>query len=360
MPAVVTGEQQPREPMLSYAQNAEDVVLERVFADIERGFYVDVGASRPVEDSVTHHFYERGWRGVNVEPDPVEYGELVTARPDDTNVNAAVGSGDGPVLYYPGLVRGHGTLDAAVADGRGSGDPFEVEQLSLDRIFAEHAPPGGVEFLKVDVEGTEADVLASLDWQRRRPRVVVVEAVDAGGAPTHEAWEPRLTAARYRHGLFDGVNRFYCRDEDAGVLLPRMTAPANVLDNWRPAREAAAQDSLHSQLELMHERFAEVHAALEATRGALAAETAAHARTREALEQAARGAVDAERAARALLEQERARHGATRTTLEQQTAAREAIQQTLEALYASTSWRVTTPLRDASRLARMLRRGSRA
>ena len=57
-----------RPPILSYAQNAEDVVLSRVFAAQEFGFYVDIGARHSVEDSVTLHFYERGWHGVNVEP----------------------------------------------------------------------------------------------------------------------------------------------------------------------------------------------------------------------------------------------------------------------------------------------------
>ena len=81
--------------MLSYAQNAEDVVLERAFADVEEGFYVDVGASAPVDDSVTFHFYERGWHGVNVEPDPDDYERLVARASRDVNLRAAVGSRQG-------------------------------------------------------------------------------------------------------------------------------------------------------------------------------------------------------------------------------------------------------------------------
>ncbi len=57
-------------PMVSYAQNGEDVVLARVFGDRRAGFYVDVGAGHPVVDSVTKHFYDLGWRGINVEPLP--------------------------------------------------------------------------------------------------------------------------------------------------------------------------------------------------------------------------------------------------------------------------------------------------
>src|SRR5258708_7728703 len=190
--------------MLSYAQNAEDVVLQRVFADVERGFYIDVGASDPVEDSVTFHFYLHGWHGVNVEPDPDQYERLIAARPRDVNLQAAVGSGEVPIAYFPSAVRGHGTVNAMVAGGRG-------DTVTLERLFPEHAPPEGVDFLKVDVEGWEAEVLASADWERHRPRIVLVEAVDPEGRPTHEGWEPALLAAGYRLGLFDGVNRFYCR-----------------------------------------------------------------------------------------------------------------------------------------------------
>jgi uncharacterized membrane protein len=69
-----------RPPILSYAQNGEDVVLSRAFADQEFGFYVDVGACHPVEDSVTLHFYERGWQGVNVEPDRELHALFLEAR----------------------------------------------------------------------------------------------------------------------------------------------------------------------------------------------------------------------------------------------------------------------------------------
>jgi len=56
--------------MISYAQNFEDVILERIFKDKESGFYVDIGACHPVYDSVTYHFYLKGWSGINVEPQP--------------------------------------------------------------------------------------------------------------------------------------------------------------------------------------------------------------------------------------------------------------------------------------------------
>ncbi len=53
---------------ISYAQNREDVVLQRALSGVQRGRYVDVGANDPTEDSVSKAFYEAGWRGITVEP----------------------------------------------------------------------------------------------------------------------------------------------------------------------------------------------------------------------------------------------------------------------------------------------------
>jgi FkbM family methyltransferase len=399
--------------MLSYAQNAEDVVLRRVFLDRVTGFYVDIGACDPVEDSVTKHFYDHGWRGVNVEPDSRFHAALAADRPRDVNLRAAIGRGETPLIFYPTGTRGHGTLDAARAAGLNAAEPEMVSQMTLARILAEQAPAEGVEFLKVDVEGWEEEVLASADWSKVRPRVVVVEAVDPDGRPSHERWEGILLAADYKFGLFDGLNRFYCREEDAETLLPRLAAPGNVLDNWRLARELRAQaDAVagrqaevermsaalveqnttlvaqHTALIAEHTAHAMTRTALSAeetahaaSRGSLIAEHAAHAATRDLLasEQAAHGATRdllaseqaAHGATRDLLASEQAAHAATRDAVAAERAAHAATRDTLAAerialgeqrrllaaVHASTSWRITAPLRDSMRLVRLVRPG---
>jgi FkbM family methyltransferase len=300
-------------PMVSYAQNGEDVVLRRVFAELQSGFYVDVGPSVPDYDSVTLHFYEHGWSGVNVEPDLSAFEELVRARVRDVNINAAVGSKAGPITFYPSVTRGQGTLVEPASAEMSPGSPRDVPQISLHQVLSDHAPPNGVDFLKVDVEGWEADVLDSTDWTAVRPRVILVEAVDADGRPTHESWEPRLLESSYRFGLFDGLNRFYCREEDAGLLLPRLAAPANVLDNWRLAREIRVQEELV-------QRLSECEAARASLRAALADEQTA-------------------------LESEQVAHGRARAVVAE--------------MQASTSWRVTARLRNVSRLASLMRRNTR-
>src|SRR5262245_26066783 len=88
--------------MISYAQNLEDVLLERVFGGKTNGFYVDVGAHDPERLSVTKHFYDKGWRGINVEPVPASHQKFVEQRPRDINLAVAAGREEGDrELFVP-------------------------------------------------------------------------------------------------------------------------------------------------------------------------------------------------------------------------------------------------------------------
>ncbi|RDH40967.1 MAG: hypothetical protein CFE62_000985 [Candidatus Aquirickettsiella gammari] len=71
--------------VLPYAQNLEEVVLWRALQHVKKGFYIDVGAYSPDEDSVTKLFYDKGWSGANIEPNPEYHAELVRKRPRDKN-----------------------------------------------------------------------------------------------------------------------------------------------------------------------------------------------------------------------------------------------------------------------------------
>jgi FkbM family methyltransferase len=335
--------------MVSYAQNGEDVVLRRAFADSDNGFYVDVGACVPVIDSVTLHFYNQGWSGVNVEPDPEYFAEFVEARERDVNLNVAIGGGNHAVTFYPTDIRGRGTLDPRAAAQQSARPPLQVEQLPLSRVLALYAPKRGVDFLKVDVEGWEAEVLASADWSDVRPRVVVVEAVDLEGRPTHEEWEGPLLAAGYRFALFDGLNRFYCRDEEAEQLLPRLAVPANPIDNWRRAREVQLEtdvEAIRAALETVKQAHAE-------TRAAFDAEQLAHAKTAASLRATLDAELEAHAKTRAAFDAEQLAHVETaaslRATLDAELEAHAKTRAVVELVMTSTSWRVSAPLRSFGR-----------
>ncbi|RKT51904.1 FkbM family methyltransferase [Saccharothrix australiensis] len=220
--------------MISYAQNGEDVVLARLFHGRTDGRYVDVGAADAVEDSVTKHFYDLGWRGINVEPIPAQAERLRQARPGDVTLAVALGAHNGSATLHVVPDRsGWSTLDASLASAYRSElavEEVEVEVRTLADVLDEH--PGPVDFLKIDVEGAEQVVLEGADWSRHRPRVVVVEATEPGSpTPNHAGWEPLVLAAGYRCALFDGLNRFYARADDEEALSV-LSAPANVFDRY--------------------------------------------------------------------------------------------------------------------------------
>lgn len=221
--------------MISYAQNGEDVVLARLFDRQPVGHYVDVGAWDPVIDSVTKHFYDRGWRGVNVEPHPQCAAQLRAARPEDVTLELALSRRPGSAtLHLDGGGRsGLSTLDGRTAK-RVLDEPradLRVRTSTLAAVVAEHVA-WPIDFLKIDVEGHERAVLAGADWSRFAPRVVVVEATEPNTAvPSHRRFEPLLLEAGYRCVLFDGLNRFYAREQDA-TARQALATPANPIDDY--------------------------------------------------------------------------------------------------------------------------------
>jgi FkbM family methyltransferase len=226
--------------MVSYAQDGEDVLLRRAFPDGRVGCYVDVGANDPVQDSVTKHFYDRGWRGVNVEPIPALHGRLLEARPRDVNLNLGLSDREGRLLFYEAPERpGWSTFSAGLAASyRDRGLKLREDSIpvtTLARLCEENAL-GPIDFLKVDVEGFEREVLVGGDWTRWRPRIVVVE--DAWP----DRWEPFLLEAGYLLAHRSRMNRFYVRVED-GHLAEVFREPLGPADDFvwhRHARVLAA------------------------------------------------------------------------------------------------------------------------
>ena len=126
--------------------------------------------------------------------------------------------------------------------------------MTLAELCASHGA-ATIDFLKIDVEGAEADVIAGGDWRRYRPKVVVVEAIKPlSNEPAWEAWEGMLLAQGYRFVLFDTLNRFYVAEEHPDILarLPSERAP------WDAARHMyeigrAGENPLHPDHQLARE-----------------------------------------------------------------------------------------------------------
>lgn len=169
----------------SFSQEGEDMILRRLFPEPVLGFYVDVGAHHPSRFSNTCHFYLRGWRGINIEPNPAVRSLFARRRPRDINLALGVSSTPGQLEYHLFDEPALNTFDPALASARSKEARYtevgtqRIETRRLDAILAEYLPPGiGIDFLTVDAEGMDIDVLHSNDWSRFRPSCIVVEALE--------------------------------------------------------------------------------------------------------------------------------------------------------------------------------------
>jgi FkbM family methyltransferase len=168
------------------------MILRAIFGDQEAGFYVDVGAHDPTIYSNTAHWYQRGWRGINIDADSEAIARLEVARPEDINLAIGIGSEHGEFEYIRYRnASAVNTFDQRLARRREKEsyqfkpDAIErVEVRTLASILTEHlAPDQTIDFLNVDVEGWDFNVLKSNDWDLFRPRVVLVECY---GVPFEE------------------------------------------------------------------------------------------------------------------------------------------------------------------------------
>jgi FkbM family methyltransferase len=210
----------------------EDYHLSLAFAGQRTGVYIDVGAGHPIADNVSFWFYERGWQGIVVEPQANLLALYERLRPRDVRIGGLVGRQCGEIDFHV-VDRLHGFSTTVERYARGAaafGAGYRTVPTPMTTLaqLCDDNGVAAIDFLKVDVEGAEADVLLGGDWRRFRPRVVVVEAVTPGsGEPAWQDWEPFLLAEGYRFILFDTLNRFYVAQEEPELAarLPAQRAP---------------------------------------------------------------------------------------------------------------------------------------
>ncbi len=309
---------------VSYSQNFEDVMLYRALKNVSKGFYIDVGANDPIVDSVTKAFYDRGWRGVNIDPSLKAFASLSAMRPRDVNLNLAVGDADRELLFYDVSVSGWSTLDANVAKKhKDDGIAVSERVVSVKKLLdiCEEYAKGEIHFLKVDVEGAEELVFSGMEFLKFRPWIVVVEATLPNSSTLNYAsWEPKILDGGYEFVYFDGLNRFYTAKERY-ELKKSFLIPPNVFDDYVLYEIYALREQIEEEKQ-------------NAKLAALEAEVKIHeARTSEHLAHVSA-------------------HEAHVSAHEAHVSANEAHVQ-LKGVYGSKSWKLTAPLRFLAKLKRI-------
>lgn len=321
-------------PWISYAQNFEDVLLMRALRGVQNGFYVDVGAQSPIEDSVTKAFYDIGWHGINVEPSEEFFNKLVHSRPKDINLSVFVGAKAGSREFFEIQGTGLSSGIASIAKGHARATTARtIEQLTLDDVCREHVT-GEVHFLKIDVEGAEAEVIEGFSFASVRPWILVIEATfPLTAVETHANWETKVLQSGYSFVWDDGLNRFYVADEHAD-LKSHFAKPPNLFDDFVVAGERVEQgrqyalmqhiDGLHHQINAMEKDILAQRVHMEKH-----------------------------------IQIQQDHLDAKERLIQELTAAREWLHGNLLNIQSSLSWRITRPLRGMQKLRNALR-GARA
>lgn len=161
-----------------YGQLAEDLIIDELLDHPAKGFYIDIGANDPENLSNTKRFYDRGWNGINIEPHPDLYEKLQAARLRDDNLNIGIGTSNRPVKFYirdpdysSSFVNCTSLLHLIRNRNTRIIRTLKIPVLPLSSLTV----PKKIDFINIDVEGNEMDVLRSNDWNKIAPDLFVIE-----------------------------------------------------------------------------------------------------------------------------------------------------------------------------------------
>jgi len=171
--------------LTSYSQEGEDMVIRGFFEGKKnyKGFYVDIGAHHPYRYSNTQHFYKSGWRGINVEPTPGAIKSFNFFRKRDINLNIGISSVADKLTFYCFNEPALNGFSKEISMQRNETlkqykiiKEVEIQTLPLADVLDKYLPSGQkIDFLTIDVEGLDLQVLRSNNWAKYKPDYILVE-----------------------------------------------------------------------------------------------------------------------------------------------------------------------------------------
>jgi hypothetical protein len=168
---------------LSTSSYGEDRVLAHLFRNYSNGFYVDFGCYDPIYASNTYLLHKRGWRGLNIDANPVSVEKFESQRPNDINKNIAISASEEIVelLIFGDMASSNTTSKAFSLEISARQDVEILKTLSLsamrtEEIFDLYLPPQTkIDFWNIDIESLDYEALISNNWDRYRPSIIAIE-----------------------------------------------------------------------------------------------------------------------------------------------------------------------------------------
>ena len=167
---------------ISYSYGSVDLLLEHIFKNQSHGFYIDVGCQHPVMNNNTYLFYKKGWNGINIDLDKKNIDLFNFYRKRDLNLNFAISSQEGERdLFFYHDKSAINTVEKSVANYQRAQvkEIKKVKTKTLNSII-ENSKFNNltIDFVSIDVEGHELDVIKGFDLKKYKPKVVIIEFLD--------------------------------------------------------------------------------------------------------------------------------------------------------------------------------------
>jgi len=172
---------------ISYSQWSEDIIIDDLLGKKKGGFYVDIGAYDPTRFSNTKKFYLRGWKGINIEPDPIRIRKFYNERSRDINLNIGIANKNSLLNFFKFSPQTLSTfskksLNDYQKQGYKLNEIIKVKVLKLSKVLEKNCRSNKrIDFLSIDTEGLDLEVLKSNNWKKFRPKVICIEG--QGGNP---------------------------------------------------------------------------------------------------------------------------------------------------------------------------------
>lgn len=170
------------EPFLkSYSQKYEDIIIDRLLKFKKRGFYIDIGANDPDNLNNTKRFYNKGWYGINIEPNPILFKKLQLSRNRDLNLNIGISNHQHRLLFHIFDPHTLSTFSKKQADiyelnGNKITKKTSIKTFQLKEVFKKYVKNKKIDFISIDTEGYDMLVLKSNDWSKYKPMVICIES----------------------------------------------------------------------------------------------------------------------------------------------------------------------------------------